>query len=348
MQTYPSVRSAVLATFLVLFFIISWELYVRYKGVAPDFDDSPELWANKRAMVYEPANSATVFIGSSRIKYDLDIDTWEKLTGTHAIQLAMPGSTPRPLFDDLANDPAFKGKLVVDVTEILFFNLAPYNSQSPMAGINYYKSRTPAQSVSILLDKPMEANLAFLNSGFLSLNALINKLHVPDRPGIHSGPEFPQDFTPNMFNRQSKMTDRFLADTNLQNEVKGVWTMLGKDRTPPMNGKVLDGFMQGVKNDVLKIKARGGDVIFVRTPSNPPMFIGESMAYPRKLYWDRLLDVTGCKGVYFADYPATARLVCPEWSHLSPNNAIVYTKSLVDIFEKEKGWEFNKTGRQNY
>jgi hypothetical protein len=56
-----------------------------------------------------------------------------------------------------------------------------------------------------------------------------------------------------------------------------------------------------------------------------------------------LLTVTGCKGIYFGDYPATARLNCPEWSHLSPQDAMVYTQNLVSILEKEKGWKFNAT-----
>jgi hypothetical protein len=144
-----------------------------------------------------------------------------------------------------------------------------------------------------------------------------------------------------MADRQNKMTDSFVADTNLQKQVEGIWAMIGKaPLPPPVTGKALDDFLQSVKADVDKIKARGGDVIFVRTPSNPPMFLGEIKGYPRKLYWDRILSTTGCKGIYFADYPATANLKCTEWSHLSPANAVVYTRALVDIMEKEKGWKF--------
>src|ERR1700761_8323069 len=109
MQTNNTAKSAVLAVILAFVAIISWEFTLRHKGLKPDYDDNAELWANSRAMVYEPSNKATVFIGSSRIKYDLDIATWESITGTHAIQLAMVGSSPRPFLTDLANDPNFKG-----------------------------------------------------------------------------------------------------------------------------------------------------------------------------------------------------------------------------------------------
>ena len=59
-----SFKSALLALAIVLTFVISWELYIRHKGVVLDYDDGPELWSNNRAMVYEPADKATVFIGS--------------------------------------------------------------------------------------------------------------------------------------------------------------------------------------------------------------------------------------------------------------------------------------------
>jgi len=341
MQTHVTGKSAILAVVIVLVFFTSWELYLRGKGIKPDYDDSPELWADTRAKAYEPSDKATVFIGSSRIKYDLDIPTWDSLTHTHAIQLAMVGSTPRPLLADLANDPKFKGKLVVDITEILFFSDLPYFHAKPSAGIDYYTKRTPAQKVSFVLDKPLESSVVFLNSEFFSINGMLDHLLLKDREGVYPFLNFPLEFEGNTADRQSKMTDRFVADTNLQKQVEGIWAMIGKaPLPPPITGKVLDDFLQSVKTDVDKIKARGGDVIFVRTPSNPPMFLGEIKGYPRKLYWDRILSTTGCKGIYFADYPAMAGLKCTEWSHLSPANAVVYTRALVDIMEKEKGWKF--------
>jgi len=40
--------------------------------------------------------------------------------------------------------------------------------------------------------------------------------------------------------------------------------------------------------------------------------------YPRKAYWDLLLQITGCQGAHFKDYPAIAHIENPEWSHLQP------------------------------
>jgi hypothetical protein len=59
--------------------------------------------------------------------------------------------------------------------------------------------------------------------------------------------------------------------------------------------------------------------------------------YPRTAYWDRLLATTGCKGIYFTDYPATAFFECPEWSHLKPTDAVLYTKAFIQEMQ-EKEW----------
>jgi len=334
MQTNSPAKAAILALLLVLTFLVSWEFYLRHKGVVADYDDGPELWAHVRGQVYEPSDKAVVFIGSSRIKYDLDVETWESLTHTHAIQLAMVGSSPRPMLTDLADDPNFKGKLVVDVTEVLFFSKR--GKEHPTAGIAYYKGRTPAQKASFYLDKPIESRLAFLNESHYAINGLIGRMHIPDRPMVYPFLDFPLGFDVTSYDRQTKMSADFVADTNRQNQVKAIWGLLRGDPTPPMSGKPLDSLIQSVTRDVAKIKARGGDVIFTRTPSNGFFLMAEHHMYPREAYWNRLLKETGCKGIYYADYPGTANLVCPELSHLTPKDAVVYTTNLVNILKQEK------------
>src|SRR5258708_38714678 len=131
-------KAAILTALLVVIVIGGWEIYLRHSGITISYDNGKELWADKRAMVYEPSDKATVFIGSSRITFDLDIDTWTKITGRHAIQLATEGSSPVPTLEDLGNDPRFKGKLVVDVTKGLFFSPAGEGGGPQGKNRNYY------------------------------------------------------------------------------------------------------------------------------------------------------------------------------------------------------------------
>jgi hypothetical protein len=138
------------------------------------------------------------------------------------------------------------------------------------------------------------------------------------------------------------MTPEFLADTTQQNAVKKVWAYgLSRPRDPFPAAK-MDSIFNSVKRDVDKILARGGRVIFIRPPSTGFFWEIEQKGFPRYAYWERLLTLTGCKGIYFKDYPSTANLDCPEWSHLSPEGAVIYTKSLIKTIQDEMDWSFIK------
>ena len=338
----PLAKTAILTLVIVSVAVISWELYLRNKGILKSYDDGPALWAEKRGKVYESPENATVFIGSSRIKYDLDIKTWQAITGEKAIQLAEEGSSPMLVLEDLANDEKFKGKLIVDITEPLFFSpFAPRDAET-LKNISFYKDRTPAQRASFALNSLLESKLIFLDKDFLSLNAMLDELQVPDRKGVSTLPMFPMDFAWTSADRQAGMTPKFLADTTLQNKVKAIWSSFierGKSM-PPLPDAAITATLNRAKALTDKIKARGGRVLFVRTPASGPMGVGENMGFPREKFWNRLLSVTECPGIHYMDHPAIAHFDCPEWSHLSPRDAAIFTRHFIDILEKEKGWKF--------
>lgn len=327
---------------LVVAFFSAWEFYLRYKGTPISYDDGKELWSYQRHRVYRPSDKATVFIGSSRIKFDLDIPTWENLTGEEVVQLAKQGNSPLPVLDDLAADKSFKGKLIIDVTEGLFFSASPSNRNEPLSYVNYYKKQTPAEKASFQLDRALESQLVFLDRENYSLNSLLEKVRPQNRPGVFSFPVFPPQFDQNNFGRQSYMTDEFVADTSLQRKVTNIWMFFASiSKEPPASGPRLDSFFTTIKNDVDKIRSRGGEVLFVRTPSSGPYWEAEQKGFPRENYWDRLLSFTNTKGIHFKDYPGMDHFVCPEWSHLAPKDAVSYTQHLVSALE-EKGWHFSK------
>lgn len=335
-------KSAILMALIVVVSLIARETYLRSQGLSIAYDDGPPLWSDKRAMVYEPSEKTVVFIGSSRIKYDLDIPTWQQMTGCHAVQLSIEGSSPRPVLQHLADDPNFKGRLVVDVTEGLFFSGRGGSDHQPNKNIAYYDDRTPAQHASFWLNGLLESQLVLLDKENHSLNAELDALQIPSRPGVFMMPIFPVDFQQNTFDRQMYMTERFLSDTSLQHRVSGIWAFFAKmgAKAPPMPATELDSIFLSVKTATDRIRARGGEVFFVRTPSSGPALMGESMGFPRERFWERLLQETGCPGLHFADYPAMAAMVCPEDSHLSPQDAVVFTRHFVQALAHEKGWKF--------
>ncbi len=341
MPSQSLAKAAILMLILVVLSLVSWEYFLRTKGFDTSFYDDPSLWADKRRMVYASPSNATVFIGSSRIKFDLDIPLWEKITGEQAIQLACVGSTPIPVLLDLANDEKFKGKLVIDVTEGLFFSLKG-SDETPLKNIKYYKEQTPAQLASFHINHLLESQFVFLDQEWNSLGKHLDKIPLKDRKGVNNFKGFPPDFGRVMFNRQEYMTDKFAADTSMQNIVKNIWSMFGRaQKAVPPSGKTLDSIFSVIKNATDKIKARGGKIIFIRTPSSGGFLMAEKKGFPRELYWNKLLAVTNCEGIHFEDYPIMAAFICPEASHLSLSQAKIFTKEFIRILNDEKGWQFS-------
>jgi len=341
MNTSNFLKAGMLALGIAAIFIAGYEWHWRSHGFPISYNDDEPLWSDKRAMVYEPKDKATVFIGSSRIKFDLNIPLWEQLTGDHAIQLAMVGSSPRQVLTDLANDKNFKGKLIVDVTEGLFFSAPGRPDKTPLENIAFYKKRTPAQKASFVLNHGLESKFVFLQTNLFSLNALLDKVTTHDRKGVYGGPKFPPKFSFVDFNRQTTMSHAFLTDTAMQRQVTNIW-MGGGLLRKPIRYDSITLILNDVKDCVTKIKARGGQVLFVRTPSSGMALKSENENYPRAQYWDRLLAVTGCPGIHFEDYPEMAHFTCPEWSHLAPKDRIAFTKSFVQAL-KQKGWTFSNS-----
>jgi hypothetical protein len=336
-------KAAVFALTLVFVFVVVWEWNSRQKGYETSFDDSEALWAEKRKEVYDDPTRTTVFVGSSRIKFDLDIPTWETITGEKAVQLALTGSSPVNNIYDLANDEKFKGKLIIDVTEPLFFSVAPHYSKKPLNSLKYYKNETPTQNFSYKVGHFLETQFAFLNKEYLSINSLLFQVPLPPRPKIFKEPYFPPEFELTKANRQCYMADSFVKDTNLQKQMHNVWlTLLGAAKQmPPPKKEDIEAIFTSVRDAVEKIKSRGGEVIFVRTPSSGVFLEIEKEAFPREAFWDKLLTVSNSKGIHFLDYPETASLICPEWSHLTPEDAIVYTKHFIKQLEEQE-WPFAK------
>jgi len=327
---------------IVTIALVSWEIRLRKIGVTTTYDHGNALWSDKRAMVYEPKEKVTVFIGSSRIKYDLDIPTWESQTGgNQAIQLAHDGSNPIPILLNLAGDEKFEGRLVIDITEGLFFSMSPFNTMEPNKNMKYFKDRTYAQKASFEIDKILQSQFAFLEKEHFSLNTYLDELELKNRPKVFVMPIFPWQFGRVSFGNQEYMNQEFLEDTNLQVRVCNIWASFAKMATAPaVSGKPLDSIMNVVKTATNKIKARGGEVFFTRTPSSGPYLMGEEHDYPRDKYFNRVLVETQTQGFHFKDYPSTQNMICPEWSHLAPTDAVAFTKELVRALKEEKGWKF--------
>jgi hypothetical protein len=214
---------------------------------------------------------------------------------------------------------------------MLLFSTNPEDSRLAKKGLDYYKNITPAQWFSFQVNKPLESQFVFLERDYFSTKALLKRIDIPTRAGMEKEPLFPIDFGRISFDRQNKMSDKFLKEISIQDSVKNIWSYYSRmgAKQPPPTQQSIDSLFQVIQEDVQKITSRGGKVIFVRTPSSGVFLQIEQQIFPREHF-----------------YPEQ-QLICPEDSHLSPTDAITYTKSLVKVLETEKGWSFPNKIKSN-
>ena len=121
---------------------------------------------------------------------------------------------------------------------------------------------------------------------------------------------------------------RILTDARLRGHARYAWKGFKEDK-PFADAQIRKGLAEAA-TAVATIRARGGDVVFVRPPSDRHLRINEEAAVPKAKGWNVLLRVTHSVGVHNDDLPlAVNNLLLPEWSHLSRACAVVFTDAYV-------------------
>jgi len=174
----------------------------------------------------------------------------------------------------------------------------------------------------------------------LSLEALLNKLPIPNRPGALVPPRFPPYFQTEDRERRARMWEKCAEPgSELAKEIQQIWLPLFKPPPPPTYipkdvfaaemAKGIEKRFADVQAAIEKIRSRGGKIVFVRLPHTGGLKELEDHDTPRNKTWDPILEKTGAPGIYYSDYPELAEFNCPEWSHLSAGDSVEFTKRLV-------------------
>jgi hypothetical protein len=310
--------------FLVVALLLSlWEYEARTRiGLhAGDIDDSPQSWAEQRRL----ADFAPVaIVGDSRILFDTDLDRFQKLTGVRPIQTAIVGTSARALLASYANDPGFHGLLIVGLADLSYFR--PEGAGLGGAYLKgYEKNDKPAQLSGLWIDRWLQRYLAFMDSDY-RLSKWAIRFDRGIRPGADSPYEDVWKLSETADQRQYFMWDKIETDPYLRTHARHAWNLFKGKPIPP---KIANEIVANSAEAVRRIRARGGDVIFIRPPSAPELRAVEDGRLPRAKGWDRLIAGTGAKGIHFDDLPAAQRLVVPEWSHLTRKCATVFTDAYV-------------------
>jgi hypothetical protein len=294
------------------------ELGMRRLGFQPSVKDTPELWSLVRARASEGDENTVVLLGSSRFQGGLVLDELSRaLGGARVLQLAIGGSSSLPVLEDLAEDEGFRGRVLCEVSPTFFFSVGPVMAHArPARYVAQHRRRAFAADWETALRLPFQERLVMLLSDAHPrhvLRELLRHRALP-RPSL----------------------SRVLASREQHVDLEGqdvtplreqwAWSFrYGHGREP--EPAELEALLERLASAVERIRARGGEVIFVRMVSSGEVRRIEDERYPRERYWDRLVQRTG-KGLSFEDIPELARFQCPEDSHLDRHAAPDFTRVL--------------------
>ncbi len=314
-----------------------WEWHWRKFGAVPSYRDDAAMWARQRLRIDQGEGDATVLVGSSRTFFDVQLPVWKELSGRSPIQLALNGTSPTTPLEDLADDPNFRGRVLVGVAPDLFF------SGFEFMGDNFrnYRKHSPSDRVGKWLSMHLvEPYFAFYDPDF-TLFTVIKRQDWPLRKGMEGGTQV-RKLTQIDANRNNHMWAKLETNPEYQALAQRIWAedFFGP---PPTAAELLDKqktlYLQIARNAaaVARLKARGVTVVYVREPSSGEYLKYETRQFPRKDSWDPLIAHANVPGVYYDDYPQlrSSNYVFPEWSHMNRESADRYTRALYAILQNK-------------
>src|SRR5713101_107743 len=268
----------------------AWEFYCRSIGYGPTLNDNEDLWTSTRRRV-KP--ESIVIVGDSRGWYDVDLDELQKGLGKRPVQLAMGGGCAYPGLADLAKDENFHCTIICSVVPRLFF--APPGTPPMERGekaVRRSHTQTPAQRASQYLAIPLEEYVAFLKQEELTLDDLLKRLPIPNRPYALVPPRLPPYFGTLDRERRARMIEECARPgSELQRRIQQIWLPLFTPPPPPSYipkedfgkkmGQAIEQRFHDVAAAVQKLRARGGKVVFVRLPHSGGLKALEARGTPR-------------------------------------------------------------------
>ncbi|VWX47197.1 conserved hypothetical protein [Novosphingobium sp. 9U] len=318
----PWARIMLAVVLLVSLLTVGWEAWSRTRGFLPgDLGDYPSTWAEQWRRIDD---APVAIIGDSRILFDTDFARFEALTGRRPLQLALAGTNARPILEDIADKTAFEGLLIVGITEVSYYRPGiGLGAKAQKAG----EWEAPSAKTSLILHREARRHLGFLEDD-ASLSTLVQHSDNGARKGLRGGPYnevWKLEHTGE--DRETALWQQIERDPFLRAHAIHMWMILYG--LPGPTPELIAMTEAKTRAAVAKIRARGGEVVFVRPPSAPKLRLLEDQRAPRDKVWDKLLVAANVQGVHADDLPAARDLDIPELSHVSAACRPLFTDAYV-------------------
>jgi hypothetical protein len=313
----PWGRTWLVAVVAIALAVSGLELLARSHGYRPSVKDDEYAWAWQRARVSDGASHTVAVLGTSRILLAFSADAFEQaLPGWTPVQLAIDGSQPAGSLIDLANDPEFRGVVIVDTIES---GITPDNWERQSAYVAAYRRRwrAPGAMAERWLATWVQSHLALLSDRGLRV--------------IASGWREPPYVT--TFADRTQYADFSHTDV-AERRRHQLERLRAAARPRPATEREADEWLTqalAIEPYIDQIQARGGRVVYVRVPVCDERWAADERDVPKALFWDRLAARTHALAIHFADYPTLRDFACPDTAHIDSKDAPRFTQALIAI-----------------
>jgi hypothetical protein len=310
---------------VVVTIVCGWETVLRVRGLSvASVDDGPDLWAQERDRAALLGKDAIVLIGASEMQMGIDIDTMRQYTAGTPVQLAISAAPFMPLLEDVANDERITGTVVVSFSMSSFCSTTSDSISEQW--VRHYErlsaSRTRLfyEHVENVLRRAVAAVLLSAERGAR-----------PQQLMRHEPTSYVRTLPDRAQRADYRIVDREAA---YRHRVE-----VYLDGAEPSRRTVpdFDSRLSALEAMIHKIQDRGGHVILVRFPTTKRIWEIDEISYPRKMYWDRLVERTSARSIHFADYAPLSGFDLPDGVHLDYRDAPAFTAALSSVLFEPAG-----------
>jgi hypothetical protein len=302
----PCVRVLALAVALLGISIGGLEAFWREQGYRPNVPDTIDLWSFWRTRVYSPCGNVVVFLGTSRIRGDVDLDVLERSCPAYrCVQLGVSGNvSPIGTLRSLSLDAGFRGVVICELA-------APFLERSRWIDQQQY-------FLQPLRSAPSEP----LVYAYLRDNAAV--LH----PALGIAPLLKHSLTGQPLPSPSRCRASF--DRSLHFSDAAVTRPRDDELTAQMpvgNRSLMEGLAE-VRESVRRIQARQGSVVFVGLPTGLPAANATNSGF-NDVTWARIAEITGAICIPLETGDSLGPFRCSDNVHLGKRQARRLTECLV-------------------
>jgi hypothetical protein len=294
-------------------------------------------WAEERRRLDEPDHGYRVLLlGSSRMLWGADLDILEQALGTRPLQLAIAGTGPALMLRGIVENTDFDGLVLVGVTPFLFNRLD--EGIFGKEALRWYAGASPSEYSGHRIHSFLSAHLGFLDDGFKLFELVDHYTNFPDRDGVWDLNAGEWKLGRHLADRQTDMWAPVEVEGSFDNEqILAFWmTGLGREPEPPermeeMAQTAVEFFTPLVE----QLRARGGDIVFVRMPSKGRYLEHALATNYRELTWNSMAERIDAVWINTMDYDElSSELEIPEWSHLSRRSQDDFSRRIVPVLEQ--------------